>query len=352
MKERPTRRSFSASVLDHYSSPVSSGRRWQVGAALALGSAGASLFWTFSSHPAFLAASITAAALLVLFSLWKLPQWQVSHSEGVTRENRFDRENEARKTLAQIFGGVFLLAGLYSQSATLTTAREGQITDRFTKAIDQLGAVDGSGKPRLEIRLGGIYALERIARDSERDHWPVIEVLTAYVRQNSPSDGAKDNKDPKAPYHRLSPDIQAILSVLARGARGGEKIPIDLDSADLSNCNLSGMNLSGFSLSESKFAGCQMVDTKLTDAFLTGADLEHTFLVNVDLTNAHLLYADLEGVYFRGTDMKNADLEHARIQSADFSRSLNLTQKQINTAIGDNYTKLPAGLHAPPGWLK
>ncbi len=38
----------------------------------------------------------------------------------------------------------------------------------------------------LEVRLGGIYALERIARDSPKDHWTIMEVLTAYVRENSP----------------------------------------------------------------------------------------------------------------------------------------------------------------------
>jgi hypothetical protein len=64
---------------------------------------------------------------------------------------------------------------------------QGQITERFTRAIDQLGASDDKQTPRLEIRLGGIYALERIAWDSpERDYSTVMEVLTAYVRENTP----------------------------------------------------------------------------------------------------------------------------------------------------------------------
>src|SRR5215204_7190423 len=66
-------------------------------------------------------------------------------------------------------------------SEDLRQAEQGQITERFTRAIDQLGS------EKLEIRLGGIYALERIARDSpEKDYSTVMEVLTAYVRQNSP----------------------------------------------------------------------------------------------------------------------------------------------------------------------
>ena len=59
-------------------------------------------------------------------------------------------------------------------------SQEGQITDRFTRAIEQLGA------EQLQVRLGGIYALERIARDSPGDHWPIMEVLTAFVRENAP----------------------------------------------------------------------------------------------------------------------------------------------------------------------
>jgi hypothetical protein len=46
-----------------------------------------------------------------------------------------------------------------------------------------LGANDSEGKKQFETRLGGIYALERIAKDSEADHWPIMEILTAYVRK-------------------------------------------------------------------------------------------------------------------------------------------------------------------------
>jgi hypothetical protein len=47
--------------------------------------------------------------------------------------------------------------------------------------------LNAKNEPNVEVRLGAIYALERIAYDSPRDHWPIIEVLTAYVRQNAPA---------------------------------------------------------------------------------------------------------------------------------------------------------------------
>ena len=58
-------------------------------------------------------------------------------------------------------------------------AEQGHITERYTKAIQQLGDTS------LAVRLGGIYALERIAIDSERDHPTVVEVLSAFVREQS-----------------------------------------------------------------------------------------------------------------------------------------------------------------------
>jgi len=109
--------------------------------------------------------------------LWKYPQRQVAAVRD--RKDRIDLESKSRQTLAQIVGGAVLLVGLYFTAQTLRTTQEGQITDRFTKAIAQLGDTN------LAIRLGGIYALERIARDSASDHWSVMEVLTAFVREYS-----------------------------------------------------------------------------------------------------------------------------------------------------------------------
>jgi hypothetical protein len=84
------------------------------------------------------------------------------------------------------------------------------------------------------VRLGGIYALERIARDSPKDHWTIMEVLTAYVRQHAPSpppakasSGLDDGKSETSETSPLKPrtDIQAILTVLGRRtvSQGGQR---------------------------------------------------------------------------------------------------------------------------------
>src|SRR5215203_4318700 len=139
-------------------------------------------------------------ALLIVAFLWFVPQLQGEYfSPKVPAEDRPALVNEYRRTWAQIIGGFGLLLGLYFtwrrieiSQQELEATRDQQVTERFTRAIDQLGASDDDGEPRLEIRLGGIYALERIAGDSlamennpGRDYGTVIKVLTAYVRENT-----------------------------------------------------------------------------------------------------------------------------------------------------------------------
>jgi hypothetical protein len=58
----------------------------------------------------------------------------------------------------------------------------------------------------LPTRLGGIYALERIANESKEDHWPIVELLLQYLHAR-PSE--KDQLS-------LSPEAQAILTALGR----------------------------------------------------------------------------------------------------------------------------------------
>jgi hypothetical protein len=202
------------------------------------------LFWSWhvSAWEASLGAFLRAHLLLdgVLFALvalpllWGLPKWQAT-GLGLSDKERADVENEARKTLAQILGGVAVLVGIYISFENLTItqentarsveqtahslelARKGLYTQRLGEATLQLGHKD------LAIRLGGIYALEQGAQEDEF-HWPVMEILTAYVRENArwkggqPREGHRQRSQPhleqaenKQPFPTLATDIQAIL---------------------------------------------------------------------------------------------------------------------------------------------
>src|SRR5215217_944684 len=166
-----------------------------------------------------------------------------------------------------------------SQVQTQRLTEQGQITDRFTRAIEYLGATDDEGNPQLEIRLGGIYALERIAWDSpERDHSTVMAVLTAYVRENSLRPPPPPPFDPRHP----TADIQAILDVLSRAqTRVSEeyRTRLDLRGADLRGANLQGANLQEANLQETNFQevnlqGANVTQEQLADTWsLQGATM-------------------------------------------------------------------------------
>jgi Pentapeptide repeats (8 copies) len=282
---------------------------------------------------------------------------------GLIKPTTVDQRIAFFQTMGGIVGGSALLFGLYFTAQTLRVNREGQITERFTRAIDQLGATDETtGKPRLEIRLGGVYALERIAWDSpERDYSTVMEVLTAYVRENTtqapgPSKGSSDAaltsneataeadkgaKQPAPPEpRRPTADIQAILDVLGRAQ---DRVPekyrtrLDLNEAILQNARLKKANLSEARLRRVDLRGADLRGADLREASLWGANLREADLREADLRGANLLAADL-----RGADLRGAILQAAK----------RMTQDQIESTIGSSETKLPEGRNRPKLWSK
>ena len=296
-------------------------------------------------NPANLPEVLFGVVLLVVLTLWWVPKGQAAWSQGASNKNRFDRENEARKTLAQIVGGVFLLAGLYSSVKTFDLQREGQVTDRFTKAIDHLGAtIPGTNdkpKPNLEVRLGGIYALERIALDSPKDEGSIMEVLTSYIQQNAPlkdctepilSSATKPNPQANSrskPTPRA--DIQAILTVIGRRDidHATEQSRLDLSSTDLCGADLIVADLNGANLKETHLNGANLVGAHFVEAYLNGADL-------------------------RGSDLDSADLRGADLRGADLRGSEHLAAWQLVNTRGDKDTKLPTELEnlRPDWWSK
>jgi len=65
---------------------------------------------------------------------------------------------------------------------------------------------------------------------------------------------------------------------------------------------------------------------------------------------ALLMAADLRSVDLEGADLLGADLRDTDVRGADLSRTLFLTQPQVNAARGDAATRLPARLDRPTPW--
>ncbi len=124
-------------------------------------------------------------------------------------------------------------AGLLATGGVLFTvrkfvlSRDGQVTDRYAKAIEQLGS------EKLEVRIGGICALERVARDSATDHPAVMEMLAAFIREHSHEQWPPPGPSGRARERSLSPDVQAAITVVGRRLTERDIEPIDLARAEL-----------------------------------------------------------------------------------------------------------------------
>ena len=81
-----------------------------------------------------------------------------------------------------------------------------------------------------------------------------------------------------------------------------------------------------------------------------GRKMKSRSLRGADLRGAYLIAADLRDCDFSGADLLGADLRDARLEGADLSRSLYLTQAQLNAAEGDANTRLPCDLNSPAHW--
>jgi hypothetical protein len=212
--------------------------------------------------------------------------------------------------------------GLGVSEQTLHANTRQQTSDRFVKAIEQLG-----NDKSLDVRLGGIYGLELLARDSPSDHPAVFDVLTAFVRGHAPA--TLDNTCADAPPKPPTADIQTTIDVIARRDRRYDRSDRPMD--------LSLTCLVGVVLRRGQLAGIRMFAANLRVAVLAGADLQGTMLE----------YSDLSNSYAVGADLKSADLSGADLSGANLTGA-NLTGANLTDIYYDASTQWPKGFQPPP----
>ena len=181
----------------------------------------------------------------------------------------------------------------------VSIAHAGHLTERLTRAVTQLG------DDNMTIRLGGIYALERLAKDSDTDHGRVMDVLTAYVRENAPRHAQDAPQAANTPNTPTTTDMQAILTVI-----GQRKTPANnrhTARLDLNHTRLVGANLRRADLTRADLTGADLTGADLLMADLTDANLVDANLLGVNLTRANLLGANLSGSqYLRAEELQSA----------------------------------------------
>jgi uncharacterized protein YjbI with pentapeptide repeats len=225
---------------------------------------------------------------------------------------------------------------------TLDVTRRGQLTERFTKAIDQLGQ---TAEDKLDIRLGGIYALEQIAKESVELHRPVMEILTAFLREHTrkPQETSamlaeKDVRptteaDPAATEGaapRLRADFQAIATVLGRrqvlhdltdfilDLRGAELQEANFRGAQLQKARFDNVQLQGANFSDAQLQGATFMGAQLQGANFPRAQLQEVNFAVAQLQGANFIDAQLQGATFFGAKLQKANFRGAQLQEAGF----------------------------------
>jgi hypothetical protein len=265
--------------------------------------------------------------------IWRVPPALYAYVPDP--KDRAAAEASTRTGLIAGLAGLGALGSLAIATRTYRLTQQGQITDRYTKAIEQLGS------DKLDVRLGGIYALERIAADSPRDHPTVVEVLSAFVREH----GHPPSTNGSVVSVKPPTDVQAVLDVLGRLPQRSGVSRGDLSAALLAFARLRRANLSGAVLIETYLPGAVLFAANLSGASLILADLSGAILEGADLSGARLDEADLSGAHLEGTDLSGAVLD-----GVDLRKANGLTQAQLDTARGNASTQLPDALRRPASW--
>ena len=237
--------------------------------------------------------------------------WQLQARE------RVDMENTLRKTYFEFIGGGVLLAGVFlswtqfqyqvgTTERTLRATQEAQVTERFSRAVDQLGS------DRPEQRIGATYALERIAYDSPRDLENVLALLASALRQRARWPAAGE------PAREVVSERQAIVTVLGR--LNGRVEPardwryrswLDLRATDLRYLTFKGGNYQSFDFSEAAFRG----------AYLAYSDVSRARFVRSDLREVYMFQVKAQGADFTSTDLSCTVLVKAQLQDARFDKA-------------------------------
>ncbi len=280
---------------------------------------------------------------------------------------------------------VFTLIRMWINERTTTATEEGLITDRINAAVASLGAEKTVKdfetekeytRPNIEVRVGAILALERIARMNDSVHVQIMEILCTYIRANAPvranerdmmaifeknykipssmwkvrpdlhvfQSNQADHKLPEAPKPPRE-DIQLALTVIGRRSdrqialepaqlidlRNTHLVKADLRNARLSNAQLSNSNMQGAILTDAK-----MNEAILTDAKMNGAVLAKAEMNGADLSNAKMNSANLSGAKMNSpANLRNAELNEAVLRNAEMIGAILTNAEMIGADLRD-----------------
>jgi hypothetical protein len=303
----------------------------------------------------------TVIAILVISSaVWLFPRRQVARwrRAGIEEHKLAELSIQARSSVTQAFGGLALIATLaitaYQVNETRRTSdrnlhlveqgqrseRQSQVSERFSRAVEQLGATNANGDdPAIDVRTGALFSLLRIGLDSPENTQSAFLVVAAYI-QNNYQRPKTLRKNGCAGFRSPRGDVRTALKfVLPRVAeklyklRRGKGFLTGLRGSDLSGLDVDGLDFRHLSLTRTKFRAAYLVRANFRQADIRGSSFARACLLK-----AHFRWADLRlGADLRRANLIDADFSHAKLERADFrgaklSRSTNFTAARLRGA--------------------
>ena len=236
-------------------------------------------------------------------------------------------------------------------------AQQSLRNERYQKGAEMLG------HDALSVRLGGIYALQRLSNEHpEEYHVQIMRLLCAFARHPTSDEKHVQEVTSKFGLSQIREDVQAITSII--GKRGSEEV--NLERMEDFNPNLEHAYMSFAELSEANFENAQLGHADLLAATLMKGNLSNVVGIEVNLEDASLSQSTLSNARISWANLANADLTRADLSlalllganllgsclsGANLSRVSGLTQEQLNQARADpnNPPRLDGALDAETG---
>ncbi|MBW4485290.1 MAG: pentapeptide repeat-containing protein [Tildeniella torsiva UHER 1998/13D] len=186
-------------------------------------------------------------------------------------------------TLATVIGGIFVYQNFKINQKRL-------ITDRFSKAVEQLGTANN----RMVV-LGGIYALSKISQDSSEYYWIVMKVIASFIRGKTLDFAPSNTTKPEEldGYPKVFPEVQEAINVIVNRnyKQDVRSEVIDLRGslfvrANLLNANLRKINLKSANFGDTNLKGVDFSGANLEQAVFCASDLRYSILKDAKLFEA------------------------------------------------------------------
>lgn len=208
-------------------------------------------------------------------------------------------------------------------------SEQNHLTEILNKAVTNLGAektvkretANGSVEksvPALEVRSGGLLALERIARDNHSFHIEVMEILTAYLRHNAQA--YVEYKAGSERHIRPRDDLVTALNVLSR--RSSEQRHIESNTGYIPD--LSNTTFAGLALSNVDFSNVNLENTAFRNSYLKKVDFTRSNLIRTKFDKASIFNCSYTDTILMQTSFKETDI-----------RMINFTNKMIGISMRD-----------------